>query len=114
MSIISIVWLVLAIVPIIITMIQVRGAEDPGSAGMVAFAIFFLAPFWALCITGWLALSPFILFLTGAVQSGWRLQRKEYILLGLSAAHVGLGLYTIYLIPNIIYYYQIWFFPWSL
>lgn len=112
LSIISVITIVLVVIPIIITIVQAQGADDKGPAGMVVFAVLFLAPFWALCVAAWFAVVPLTLCIIGAAKAQWKLQRKEYLLLMISAIFVMFALITIRQIPAIMNFYQMWFLPW--
>ncbi|TXG77104.1 hypothetical protein E6P97_02375 [Patescibacteria group bacterium] len=115
---VSAVWLVLAIAPIILTIIQARAsvADDPsssGPAGMVVFSIILLAPLWGILVASWLALPAFICMITGFIKAKGVLHSWEYVQLVLALMFTAIALLSIRILPEIVPFYQSWFLPWT-
>jgi hypothetical protein len=114
-----IVWLVLAVTPIVLTIIEARSAISGDSSaannvGMVVFAVFLLAPLWGAMVAGWLALPALICFLVGLGQAQWKVRPQEYGHVVVAALLVIVAVLGVANLSEIMPFYQKWFLPWTL
>ena len=114
----AVAWLFFMVAPIVITLVEVRGAvsqdrSNYGPGGMVVFSLFFLTPLWGAVVAAWFAIPSFVCLVIGAMKANWKLHTREYILLGVTFLLISIAIITALTGSDIYGFYQRWFLPWT-